>query len=286
MSHAGDITIWPCSRHAGVEISGVDVSENLGDAVISRIRQLLHQHGVVLFRDQQLDEAGHLRFSRRFGEPKTHIQFTTTGHPEIIKLSNIIEDGKPVGLADAGKHWHSDTSYDPEPEYGAVLYSREIPVPHANGETAGDTLFANAQSAYDALDEGMKVRLEGLKAGYSRSKVKEGSVRAWLTEEERRKVEVIHPVVRTHPATGRKAIYVNAGHTFRIEGLPPKEIQDLLNDLYERVAQPEFIYRHKWRVSDVLMWDNCVVQHNAVADYALPQRRLIHRIALKGSAPF
>ena len=270
----------------GVQVSGVDVSENLGDAVIGRIRDLLHEHGVVLFRDQRLDEAGHLRFSRRFGEPRTHSQFTTSGHPQIIKLSNIIEHGQPVGLADAGRHWHSDTSYDPEPEYAAVLYSREIPVPDANGETAGDTMFANAQSAYDSLDEELKARLQGLKAGFSRSKVKEGSVRARLTEEERRGMEVVHPLVRTHPATGRKAIYVNAGHTFRIDGLPPEEGQELLNYLYECVARPEFVYRHKWRVGDVLMWDNCVVQHNAVADYALPQRRLIHRIALKGTAPF
>jgi len=280
-------SVRPCSPHVGVEISGIDFT-TIHNATAASIKALLCAHGIVLIRNQRIEPAARLKdYTRRFGELGLHHQFTLDGHPEIVKLSNIIENGAPFGLKDAGHHWHSDLSYSELPEFGAVLHAREIPAPHANGESAGDTLFANAQTAYDRLDDAMKRRLAGLRASFSRSKLATGSARSILPDEERRKLgEVLHPVVRTHPVTGRKCIYVNPGHTRYIAGLPQEESTALLDQLCKQVQQPDLVYRHQWQVGDVIMWDNCVVQHNAIPDYALPQRRLILRTTIKGTAPF
>jgi len=281
------LSVHPCSPHVGAEIGGIDIT-GIDDATAARIKALLCERGVVVIRNQRLEPPARLKdYCHRFGELGLHHQFTLDGHPEIIKLSNIIENGVPFGLKDAGHHWHSDLSYSEIPEFGAVLYAREIPAPRANGETVGDTLFANAQVAYDRLDDAMKQRLAGLRACFSPSKVKTGSARSILPDEERKKLgEVFHPVVRTHPVTGRKGIYVNPGHTRYIAGLPKEESDALLALLYKQVQQPDLIYRHHWQVGDVIMWDNCTVQHNAVPDYALPQRRLILRSTIKGTVPF
>ena len=284
----------PCSTYVGAEITGIDAAAELGGPIVSFIKASLHKYGVVFMRNQTLTESGQVSFSRRFGELEMHVltQYTSAGHPEILKLSNIIENNLPLGLADAGQHWHSDTSYLKQPDLGSILYAREVPAPHQSGDSAGDTMFASAQAAYDALEPEMQKRLSGLKAVYSyvsyyEGKLKAGSNRAPLTDEQRKKLpDATHPLIRTHPVTARKSIYVNPGHTVRIDGLTPKESQDLLAVLYEHVTQPKFIYRHQWQRGDLLMWDNCVVQHNAVADYALPQRRLMHRTTIKGTVPF
>jgi taurine dioxygenase len=288
------IAIHPRTRYTGAEIAGLDLSGELGESTVSAIVDALHEYGVVFFRNQRITEDQQIQFSRHFGNLEIHVlkQYTNPRHPEILILSNIVANGVPIGLGDAGHHWHSDTSYRREPDRGSILYAREIPHPHPNGETAGDTVFASAQAAYDGLDADMKKRLEGLKAVYSYinyydSKIKSGSPRAPLTEEQKRKVpDVIHPIVRTHPFSGKKSIYVNSGHTVRIVDMSEKESEELLDYLYSHVARPEYIYRHKWQVGDVLMWDNCVVQHNAIGDYALPQRRLMHRTTIKGTEPF
>ena len=288
------IDIKPLGESFGAEISGVDLSTELDEASFRAIERAYADHSVLLLRGQKLSDARHVEFSRRFGELEMHVltQYTSAGHPEILKLSNIIENNLPLGLADAGQHWHSDTSYLKQPDLGSILYAREVPAPHQSGDSAGDTMFASAQAAYDALEPEMQKRLSGLKAVYSyvsyyEGKLKAGSNRAPLTDEQRKKLpDATHPLIRTHPVTARKSIYVNPGHTVRIDGLTPKESQDLLAVLYEHVTQPKFIYRHQWQRGDLLMWDNCVVQHNAVADYALPQRRLMHRTTIKGTVPF
>jgi len=288
-----NIQVRPCTQFTGAEIAGLDLSQPLAPKVFAEIQGALHEYGVIFFRDQVLTEVQQLDFSRRFGNLETHVltQFTRPEHPEILVLSNIVQDGKPIGLADAGHHWHSDTSYRREPDLGSILYAREIPVPNADGQSAGDTMFASAQAAYDALDEETKDRLVGLNAvfsyvNYYDSKIREGSDRPPLTEEQRRKVpDTVHPVVRTHPVTGRRSIYVNPGHTLRILDMGDDESSALLNRLYAHVIQDRFVYRHKWRVGDLLMWDNCCVQHNAIADYALPQRRLMNRTTIKGTVP-
>jgi len=291
---ARDIVVKPTTPHVGAEITGLDLSQELSAPTLATIVDALHEWGVVFFRAQALTETQQVTFSRQFGELERHVlkQYTNPEFPEILILSNILKEGSPVGLADAGHHWHSDTSYRHEPDRGSILYAREVPTPNAHGETAGDTLFASAQAAYDFLEPSMKSRLQGLEAvnsyiSYYDSKIREGSKREPLTHEQKRRVpDTVHPLIRTHPFTGRKSIYVNPGHTLRIVGVPEDEGRELLSDLYDRVTKPELIYRHKWRVGDVLVWDNCVVQHNAIGDYKLPQRRLMHRTTVRGTVPF
>jgi len=288
------ITIRNCTPAIGAQIAGIDLSQPIDRACLSIIENALHTRGIVFFRGQTLSEAQQIAFSRNFGELEIHVlkQFTHPQHPEILVLSNVVENGTPLGLADAGQRWHSDAGYRARPDRASVLYAKEVPVPHANGETAGDTMFANAQAAYDALDATMKQRLEGLRVLYSYTRAydrkrDENGKRPAMSEEQRRGIpDVTHPLVRTHPYTGRKCIYANPAHTVEIVGMPARESAALLADLYAQVTRPELIYRHKWRVGDVLMWDNAVVWHNAVGDYALPQRRLMHATRIKGGAPF
>jgi taurine dioxygenase len=289
------ISVRPCSQHTGAEITGIDLSQPLSKGALDTITDTLHAWGVVLFRSQVLSEAQHIAYSRHFGELEVHVvsQYSLPAYREILVLSNILENGKHIGLADAGQRWHSDAGYRREPDRASVLYAREIPVPHADGASAGDILFASARAAYDALDAALQQRLGGLKVVYSyirayEAKMNEGSSsRKPLTEKQRAEVpDVVQPLIRTHPYSGRKIIYANPAHSVEIVGMPADESQALLSGLYAHVTKPEFVYRHQWTVGDVLMWDNCVVQHNAVGDYKLPQRRLMHTTRIKGGAPF
>ena len=288
------IAIRNCTPVIGAEIAGIDLSQPLDRARLSIIEDTLHARGIVFFRRQTLSETQQIAFSRNFGELEIHVlkQFTNPQYPEILVLSNILENGVQKGLADAGQRWHSDAGYRAQPDRASVLYAKEVPLPHANGETAGDTMFAHAQAAYDALDAATKKRLEGLRVLYSYTRAydrkrDENGKRPAMSEEQRRGIpDVIHPLVRTHPYTGRKCIYANPAHTVEIVGMPARESEELLGYLYAQVTRPELIYRHQWQVGDVLMWDNAVVWHNAVGDYALPQRRLMHATRIKGSVPF
>jgi len=288
------ITIRNCTPAIGAEIAGIDLSQPLARASLTMIEDTLHTRGIVFFRGQTLTEAQQIAFSRNFGELEIHVlkQFTNPRHPEILVLSNIAENGVPLGLADAGQRWHSDAGYRTQPDRASVLYAKEVPVPHANGESAGDTMFANAQAAYDTLDAEMKKRLEGLRVLYSYTRAydrkrDENGKRPAMSDEQRKSIpDVTHPLVRTHPHTGRKCIYANPAHTIEIVGMPARESEKLLSYLYSQVTQPDRIYRHQWQVGDVLMWDNAVVWHNAVGDYALPQRRLMHSTRIKGGVPF
>jgi len=291
---APSITIRNCMPAIGAEIMGLDLSQPLDRSTLDTIEHTLHTRGVIFFRGQSLTEAQQIAYSRNFGELEIHVlkQFSNPQYPEILVLSNIINDGVPVGLADAGQRWHSDAGYRAMPDRASVLYAKEIPVPHANGESAGDTLFANAQAAYDSLDAATKKRLEGLRVLYSYTraydkKMNENGKRPPMSDKQKSEIpDSIHPLVRTHPFTGRKCIYANPAHTVEIVGMPASESEELLNYLYAQVTKPELIYRHKWQVGDVLMWDNAVVWHNAVGDYKLPQRRLMHTTRIKGTVPF
>jgi taurine dioxygenase len=287
------IAIEKSGAPLGAAIAGIDLADDVDQATFRAAESAFIDNQVVVFRDQRLSEARHIAFSRRFGELEIHVlkQYLHPDHPEILLISNIVEDGRPIGIADAGQYWHTDLSYVAAPSRCSLLYALELPVDEA-GETRGDTLFASALAAYDALPEAMKNRLAPLRAihrygdRYERMK-SEGGVRTALSDEQRRQVpEVTHPVVRTHPKSGRKSLYVNEGFTTGIVGMPEDESRDLLAELVEHVKRPEFIYRHKWRKGDMLMWDNCSVQHRAVADYALPLRRRMHRTTVRGMVPF
>lgn len=276
----------------GAEIRGVDIAKEIDDETFATIERAFNEHSVLVFPDQKFDEEQHLRFSRRFGELEVHVleQYLHPKHPEILVVSNIVENGRHVGIYDAGRYWHTDLSYMAVPSRGSLLYAREVP--HEDGRPLGDTMWTSTAAAYDALPESMKRRIDGLEAAFSLANrheklKKDGDAEAELTDKQKEKApEVVHKVVRTHPVTGRKCIYVNEGQTARILDMPEDESRELLQELWAHCTRPEFQYRHQWRVGDLVMWDNIPTQHLAICDYALPQRRLMHRTTLRGSAPF
>lgn len=284
--------IRPFEAALGAEVRGVDLSQDLDDATFAVIKRAWNDHSVLLFRDQAIDEVRHIAFSRRFGDLEIHVldQYLHPEYPEILIVSNVMDDDRHVGIYDAGRYWHTDLSYMAVPSRGSLLYAIEIPR-DAAGNALGDTLFASTAAAYDALSEPMKRRIAPLKAEFSLANrharlVADGDPDAALSDAHRRKAPpVTHRVVRTHPDTGRRSIYVNEGQTSRILGLPEAEARDLLHALCAHCTRPEFVYRHRWRAGDLLMWDNIPTQHLAISDYALPQRRYLHRTTLRGTPP-
>jgi taurine dioxygenase len=289
------ITVTKCDAALGAEI-GVDLSRPLDDAAFRDIENAFHDNIIVFFRGQNLTNEQHIAFSRCFGELEIHIvkKYLLPDHPEILLVSNIQnEAGEHIGLADAGFTWHSDVSYRKFPSRCSLLYAKEVP--HApDGTVLGDTVFANCIAAYEALPESMKRRLDGLKAihRYSARRRVEDSPRPKLTAAQIAETpDIAHPIVRTHPFTGRKALYVTAGECVGVvlkngEGMPEDEAVDLIAELDAHCVKPEFLYRHSWRAGDLVMWDNATAMHLAICDYALPQRRLMHRTTVIGSQPF
>ena len=273
----------------GAEI-GCDLARDVDDATFREIERAFHDNIVVVFRGQDLSSERHIEFSRRFGELEIHIvrKYLLPGFPEILLISNIRDDrGEHIGLADAGFTWHSDTSYRRRPSRCSLLYAKEVP--QRAGRPLGDTVFANTIAAYEALPDSMKQRLAGLKAihRYSARRRVADSPRPRLTQAQLDETpDVAHPIVRTHPYTCRKSLYVTAGECIGIEKMPDDEAIDLITELDAHCVRPEFLYRHKWQVGDLLMWDNTSSMHLAICDYALPERRLMHRTTVIGTVPF
>jgi taurine dioxygenase len=273
----------------GAEIA-CDLSRDLDEATFREIEGVFHDNIVVVFRGQALSSERHIAFSRRFGDLEIHIvnKYLLPGYPEILLISNIRDDkGEHIGLADAGFTWHTDTSYRRQPSRCSLLYAKEVP--ERDGETLGDTVFADTVAAYEALPQTMKQRLAGRYAihRYSARRRVEDSPRPKLTQAQLDETpDILHPIVRTHPYTGRKALYVTAGECIGIDGMPEDEALPLIAELDAHCVRPEFLYRHKWRVGDLLMWDNTAAMHLAICDYALPQRRLMHRTTVIGGVPF
>jgi taurine dioxygenase len=275
----------------GYEIKGVDLAQQLSAETISEIDAAIVENSVVVFRDQHLTPAQHVAFSRRLGEPAIHTNknYLLPGHPEIYIVSNIVENGRNIGVADAGPTWHSDFSYLAAPAKYSMLYALEVPV--IDGTARGDTAFASTFAAYDALSEERKQALQGMKVIYRygdqyEKRRQAGSNLVALTEAER-PPDVAHPIVRTHPKSGRKCLFVSEGTAAAFEGISEEEGRRLLRELIDHCTQPPFVYRHSWRVGDLVVWDNCSSLHRANSkDYALPYRRRMHRTTLTGSVPF
>jgi taurine dioxygenase len=284
------IAVRKCEAACGAELV-VDLSAAIDEASFSEIERAFHDNIVVFFRNQRLTDEQHIAFSRRFGELEIHIveKYLLPGHPEILLISNVKNDaGEHIGLADAGFTWHSDTSYRRCPSRCSLLYAKEVPHDE-NGVALGDTVFANAIAAYEALPQAMKQRLAGLRAihRYAMRRRVEDSPRPKLTAAQLAETpDIAHPIVRTHPFTGRKALYVTAGECIGIEGMPDDEALQLIAELDAFCVRPEFCYRHRWREGDLVMWDNASAMHLAICDYALPERRLMHRTTVIGSPPF
>jgi taurine dioxygenase len=272
----------------GAEVLGLDLSRPLGREDFARIHRAHLDHHVLVFRDQRITPQQHVDFSRRFGPLQIHVlkNFQLAGHPEILIVSNVKDAaGQPIGLGDAGHYWHSDLSYKDKPSLGSLLHAQELP-----GE-GGDTLFADQHAAYDALPEDLKVRIASLKAEHSYlAKYEELRARSpWrpkLTQAQIDEVAPsIHPVVRTHPETGRKALFVSEHFTTRIVGLPEDESQALLAQLFAASVRPEFTYRHQWQPHDLVFWDNRSVTHLA-AGTPDSERRKLYRTTIEGDLPF
>jgi taurine dioxygenase len=271
----------------GAEILDLDLSRPIGDETFAAVRRaFVESDGLLVFRDQHITPEQHIAFSQRFGPLMIHVleKFLLPGHPEILRVSNVIENGQPIGLGDAGRIWHSDLSYTAEPSLGSLLYALEIP---AEG---GDTSFANMAAAYDALPAEVKHRLDNKSAVHSYShsyaRFSGSKFRPELTQKQKDQVaEVVHPVVRAHPESGRKALFVNEGFTSRIVDLPEAESRELLEFLFAHSTQPQFVYRHQWQSHDLLFWDNrCTIHlaHGCPAEL----RRHMHRTTVKGDAPY
>ncbi len=272
------IEVRPIAGSIGAEIHNVDVSQELDETTIGDIRKALLDHCVIFFRDQKLDAERHKAFTRRFGKIFIHPNYKgMQADPEIIVITREPGDKKIVG-----EEWHADTTMMPEPPMGAILYAIEVP-PYG-----GDTLFANQHQAYEALSDGMKRMLSGLRAVHSDRKVagpaaNKNAFRATKVREDAdwRETVSTHPVVVTHPETGRKQLYVNASYTMGFEGMTDEESRPLLDYLLGHGHRPEFTCRFRWETGSIAFWDNRVCKHLAIHD-AGPFRRVMQRTQVAG----
>jgi taurine dioxygenase len=274
----------------GGEISGLDVSGALPDETFARLQQAWLEHdGVLVIRDQQLSPQQHIDFSRRFGElfgeheplQDTVSKYLLPDYPQIYRVSNKTVDGVPQGRMRAGNYWHSDVSFRKRPAQASLLYALEIPA------IGGDTLFCNMYLAYERLSATLQQFLATLQArhdfavnttrGFAHEAIEQQDLHGQNAS--------IHPVVRTHPQTGRKALYVNPGNTSHILGLEPQESAHLLNFLYDHSTRHEHIYRHRWSPRDLLIWDNRCTMHYAIVDYEGLGDRYMHRTTVIGEEP-
>jgi taurine dioxygenase len=258
----------------GAEVSGIDLSQPLDDACIAELRSALAEHGVLFFRDQRMTPEQQKAFGRRFGELHLHPAWPRLleGHPEIMEIY-ADADTKRI----AGEDWHSDVSCDPEPPLGTILYMLEVP------SVGGDTLFAGMYAAYEALSTPMKHLLEGMTALHDGESTYRGRYEGMQNAASYPSAE--HPVIRTHPVSGRKALFVNRIFTRRILQLEKHESDAILEMLFRHIETPEFHCRFHWQPGSVAFWDNRCVQHHALWDY-YPQRRRGLRVTIKGERPF
>jgi taurine dioxygenase len=273
------VEVQPIAGALGAEISGVDLSKDLADDTVAAIRRAWLEHLVIFFRDQDLSPARFLEFGRRFGHP---IEYPFVkgldDFPVIIPVVKLEHE-----RVNFGGIWHSDTAYLEVPPMASMLIAREVP------PAGGDTLFANMYLAYEALSEGMQRLLDGLVAVNSSAKAdatrtREDRVKADAGAGAKREYVAAHPVVRVHPETGRKALYVNVAHTVSFQDMTPDESAPLLDYLLRHQVRPEFTCRFRWRPGSIAFWDNRCAQHNPINDYH-GYRRLMHRITLAGDRP-
>ena len=263
----------------GAEISGIDLRQPIDDALMARIRAVWLEHLVIFFRDQTLSSAEFLAFARRLGEV---IEYPfVKGLPDFPEVIPVVKlEHERVNF---GGLWHSDTTYLDTPPMASMLIAREVP------PFGGDTLFANMYAAFEALSPGMQSMLQSLQgvnssAKADASRTREDRIKTDARPEAHREYTAEHPVVRTHPETGRKALYVNVGHTLRFKDMTAEESAPLLEYLFQHLVRPEFTCRFVWRPGSIALWDNRCAQHNPINDYH-GYRRVMHRVTLAGDRP-
>ncbi len=277
----------------GARVTDIDLAQPLDSDSFRSILRALGEHGVLCVPGQLLEPSELSAFGSRFGELEINVAnaFHADNRPEVMVLSNVVKDGKPLGLSDAGQGWHTDMSYSHDIALANVLHAKQVPV--RNGRPLGDTQFRNMHAAYDDLPAEVKARLEGRTAIHDFNKFWEvmrarpGSGRKPLTEEQRRKKPpVSQPIFRVHPITGRRVLYCNPGYAVRIEGMEKAESDATLEYLFKHQSQPKYLYSHRWTPGDVLMWDNIGTTHNAVSDYRPDEPRLIHRVQVMATLDY
>lgn len=278
--------VEPLSDSFGIAIHGIDLARELPDDEFERLHRLFVDHKLVCFKSQSLPAAAQIAFSQRFGPLEVHVlsQYNHPEHPEIFRLSNRVVDGKPMGIADGGSYWHSDFAFREQPAKATILNALEIP------PEGGDTLFVDMEAAYQALSDECKERLHGLLAvhRYRRKPTTDGqSTNVSLTEAQKAETpDVLHPLIRTNPDTGRKSIFAHKGMTAEIAGLPAEESERILDFLFEHTLQPRFRYDFRWSNGDVVMWDNRSTMHSATTrDLPAGQYRTLYRTTVRGERP-
>jgi taurine dioxygenase len=278
-SFLADLEVRPVSAAIGATVGGIDLSAGLGNAAVAAIGTLLDRHRVLFFEDQTLTPRHQRDFAARFGALHVHPLY-----PHDSEVEEIIVLDTHAGNPPDNDNWHTDVTFIETPPMGSVLYARQLPA------VGGDTLWSNMVAAYAGLSARLRRFLDGLTASHDFVKSFPPDRFAGLAEQAQwqqtraRHPPVIHPVVRTHPTTGEKCLFVNSGFTTHIVDLPRAESDAVLNLLFQHVAKPEFTCRHRWRVDDVAFWDNRCTQHYALADY-LPHRRVMHRATIIGERP-
>ena len=276
------IRVEPVTGALGAEVLGVDLAQDLSDAAFATIHEAFLRHGVIFFRDQRLDIPQHKAFAARFGTLFLHPNIQgSSADPAVIDIVRNPGDTRIIG-----EDWHSDTPQVPRPPMGSVLYAVDVPA------YGGDTLFASQYAAYDALSPGLKIMLEGMRALHSDRRVAgpardlgQSNAQKKKSDDEWRETASHHPVVRTHPVTGRKALYVNRQTTIAFENMTEAESKPLLDYLCTHAHRPEFTCRFRWRNGSVAFWDNRCTQHVAVNDTGM-SRRVMRRLQIEGDAPF
>jgi alpha-ketoglutarate-dependent taurine dioxygenase len=277
------VEIRPMPSRFGAEIIGLDLSRDLSDAEFHRIEQAWFDASFLVFRDLVMTPAQHIALTQRFGalHIMTPLHYNHPDHPEVMVLTNLEANGKPLGIRRAGMGWHSDGEDKRIPNAASLLYAHVVP------PEGGDTLFADMYAAFEALPEATKQRIEGRRARFSRVDMHHVHYpdEPALTEEQRReRPDAFHPLVRTHPRTGRKSLYI--GRWARdIEGMEPDEGLALIQWLFEYASSDQFVYRHKWRVHDAVLWDNRCMLHCATPFDEARYTRLMHRTTLEGDVP-
>ncbi len=281
-------TVRPVSASLGAEMTGIDLSETLTGNVFGVIESAFLEHKVLVFPDQVMTPEQHVAFSRRFGDLETHVLTNNLidGIPEVYIISNLTDEGgEYVGRPRAGMYWHTDLSYQEIPSLGSIMYAHEIP------DVGGDTMFANLEKAYDGLSDLMKQMIADLRVehdftwGYRNHVQRIAGFAEIAAEHLAARPPVVHPLVRTHPATGRKSLYVSPGFGARIVDMSHDESVALLGFLNRHASRPEYVYRHRWSVHDVVMWDNRCTMHHAIDDYPATERRHMHRTTVTGEKP-
>jgi taurine dioxygenase len=287
------ISVEPSGKLLGATVHGLDLAASLSEADFGALVRILGQYGVLRFPEQRLDAVALRDFSRRFGSIQGSVtgQFAERGVPEVGILSNVVEDGRPIGLADAGQDWHTDMSYNQTIGFLNVLYA--VKVPRRGEEVLGATAFGDMAAAYDALAPEVQARLADATATHDFNKFWEmmrtrpGSQRDPLTPEQRsRRPASVHPLFMVHPVSGRRVLYCNPGYAIRINELDAAESDEVLEQLFAHQLDPRFRYVHSWTEGDVLMWDHIRTIHMAVADYGPDEPRLMKRCQVMADRVF